>query len=151
MNEIELRQAVCTEAQRWLGTPYHHEAAVLGHGVDCGMLLVRVYNDVGVMAVPDPRPYAQDWNLHRSQEMYLGWVDMWCEPTQEPQPGDIVVWRFGRTFSHGGIYVGDGLVLHAWRNVGEVTLTEMLHPELKSRDHASYTLRKWQLVSQHGR
>ena len=39
------RAAVVAEARSWIGTPYHHAADVKGHGVDCAMLLIRVYCD----------------------------------------------------------------------------------------------------------
>jgi len=68
------RAAVVAEARRWIGTPYHHQADVLGAGVDCGMLLVRVYVDTGVVPPFDPRPYSVQWHLHREDERYLGFL-----------------------------------------------------------------------------
>ena len=66
------RAAVVAEARSWIGTPYHHAADVKGHGVDCALLLVRVYCDLGLVEPFDPRPYTRDWFLHRSEERYLG-------------------------------------------------------------------------------
>jgi cell wall-associated NlpC family hydrolase len=43
------RAAVVAEAKTWIGTPYHHAADVKGHGVDCAMLLVRIYGDLGLV------------------------------------------------------------------------------------------------------
>ena len=68
------RAAVVAEARSWIGTPYHHAADVKGHGVDCAMLLVRVYCDLGLIEPFDPRPYTRDWFLHRSEERYLGFL-----------------------------------------------------------------------------
>jgi cell wall-associated NlpC family hydrolase len=90
-------------AQAWLGTPYHHCGDVLGFGVDCGMLLVRVYCDLGLVPMLDPRPYAPDWHLHRSEERYLGWVEQYARKVDKPRPGDIPLFQFGRCISHGGI------------------------------------------------
>ena len=70
----EQRAAVVAEARSWIGTPYHHAADVKRHGVDCAMLLVRVYADVGLISKFDPRPYTRDWFLHRSEERYLGFL-----------------------------------------------------------------------------
>jgi len=103
MTETEQRAAVVAEARSWIGTPYHPSADVKGAGVDCGMLLVRVFVDAGLCAPFDPRPYPPDWHLHRSGERYLGFVfDRACE-VSAPQPGDVVTYRFGRCYSHGGI------------------------------------------------
>jgi len=71
---IEQRAAVVREARSWIGTPYHNCADVKGHGVDCGMLLVRVFCDLKLCPQFDPRPYPPDWHLHRSEERYLGFV-----------------------------------------------------------------------------
>lgn len=97
------RARVVAEARKWVGTPYHACADARGAGVDCGMLLVRVFVDAGLLAPFDPRPYPEDWHLHRSEERYLGFAVERFGEVPEPGPGDIVVFRYGRTFSHGAI------------------------------------------------
>lgn len=102
-SEAEQRAAIVAEARKWIRTPYHNCADVRGVGVDCGMLIVRVFVDTGLCAPFDPRPYPRDWHLHRGDERYLGFV---CDRTAEveaPQLGDVAVFRFGRCYSHGGI------------------------------------------------
>lgn len=103
MSETEERAAIVAEARRWIGTPYHNCADLRGVGVDCGMLIVRVFVDTGLCAPFDPRPYPPDWHLHRSDERYLGFVFDRCAEVEEPRPGDILVFRYGRCYSHGGI------------------------------------------------
>ncbi|MGH7053678.1 MAG: hypothetical protein ACREFA_07660, partial [Stellaceae bacterium] len=45
---IELQRGlVVAEAESWIGTPFHHEAAVRGAGVDCLNLLAEVYCAAG--------------------------------------------------------------------------------------------------------
>lgn len=97
------RAAIVAEARSWIGTPYHNHADIKGAGVDCGMLLVRVFVDTGLCAPFDPRPYPADWHLHRSEERYLGFVFDHCREVVEPGPGDVMVLRYGRCYSHGGI------------------------------------------------
>lgn len=104
-NEKEQRAAIVAAARSWIGTPYHNCADVQGAGVDCGMLLVRVFVDGGLCEPFDPRPYPPDWHLHRSEEKYLGFVFDRAHEVEHPQPGDVVVFRFGRCYSHGGIVV----------------------------------------------
>jgi NlpC/P60 family putative phage cell wall peptidase len=103
MSEDEERAAVVAEARRWIGTPYHHAADIRGAGVDCGMLIVRVFIDAGLCAPFDPRPYPPDWHLHRSEERYLGFVFDRCAEVAAAKPGDVIVFRYGRCYSHGGI------------------------------------------------
>lgn len=75
-DEAAQRAAIVREARSWIGTRYENCADVKGRngGVDCGMLLVRVFVDCGLCAPFDPRPYPPDWHLHRSEEKYLGFV-----------------------------------------------------------------------------
>jgi NlpC/P60 family putative phage cell wall peptidase len=136
-NENEQRAAIVAEAQSWLRTPYHHLADLKGVGVDCAMLLVRVYQAAGfVPADFDPRPYAPEWFLHRDEERYLAGMEKYSKRIDADlaKPGDILVYRFGRTASHGAIVVDDALVIHAYRTHGNVELHERsaLLPRLDS-------------------
>jgi cell wall-associated NlpC family hydrolase len=105
-------RAIVAAARGWIGTPYHQQGDVPGVGVDCGMILVRVFVDLGLVAPFDPRPYASDWMMHRDDERYVEIVRSIAaheyDPRQvQPPSGDVVVWRHGRTFSHGAIVTGD--------------------------------------------
>ena len=105
MSEQIERARVVAEARRWLGTPYHAAADVHGAGVDCGMLIVRVFVDSGLVGSFDPRPYPPDWHLHRADEKYLGFIFDHCREIdlRRVAPGDIVVFRYGRCHAHGAI------------------------------------------------
>lgn len=116
MTEDEQRALVIAEARKWISTPYRNMADIKGVGTDCGMLLVRVFVDTGLCAPFDPRPYPIDWHLHRSEERYLGFIFDRCAEVEKPGPGDVIVFKFGRTYSHGGIITcADPLTLiHAY-------------------------------------
>jgi cell wall-associated NlpC family hydrolase len=126
MTTDEARLAVEAEARTWLGTPYHHRAAVRGVGVDCARILIEVYSSVGLIEWYDPGRYTRDWYMHRSEEIYLAnlegrahlargdsILDEWIADGYKPLKGDIVVWRVGRTFSHGAIVTEWPYVIHA--------------------------------------
>lgn len=119
---------VVAEALSWLDTPYHHAADVKGVGVDCAMLLVRVFVDSGVLAPFDPRPYPHDWYLHHDRERFLGWIEQFATRLdwREPElPGDVRLYNFGRCVSHGAVVVSDGIMVHAWRPAGRVERCEV--------------------------
>lgn len=128
----EQRAAVVAEAMSWQCTPYHHMGDLKGIGVDCAMFLVRVYAGLGIVpAELDPRPYAAEWHLHHSEELYIDWLEQYGQLIGErdaeghvtgalPQPGDVSVYRFGRCFSHGVIHVGEDLVVHSYLRQGVV-------------------------------
>jgi NlpC/P60 family putative phage cell wall peptidase len=122
------QQLILTEARKWLGTPYHHAGDVLGVGVDCAMLLVRVFCDSGLVPCLDPRPYPPDWHLHRSEERFLSWVTDYADKVDSPQPGDVPLFRFGRALSHGGIIesvIEEPYMIHANMDVGCVERAEV--------------------------
>jgi cell wall-associated NlpC family hydrolase len=109
------RAAVLAEARSWIGTPYHHKGRVKGAGVDCATILLEVYARAGVIPEIDVGHYPMDWHMHRDEERYLNFVGRFAvEITHPPLPGDVVVWRFGRVFSHGAIVMAWPRVLHAY-------------------------------------
>jgi NlpC/P60 family putative phage cell wall peptidase len=114
--EAQQRAAIVAEALSWVGTPYHHHGKVKGVGVDCAQILVGVYCDTGIVPPVDPGHYARDWHLHQSEEQYLQWLTRGgAHQVSRGRPGDIAVFRFGRTFSHGAILVDDaGTMCHAY-------------------------------------
>jgi len=124
--EAELRQAVIAEALKWQGARYVALADAKYSAVDCAMLLVRCWVDVGIFQPFDPRPYPQNWHLHHSEERYLAWMRALAREVEQPRPGDVVIWRFGRCFSHGGIIVNARMhVMHALAEHGQCTLTDL--------------------------
>lgn len=118
-NELLQRCAVVAMAKTWLGTPYRSGGAVRGAngGVDCAMLPARVYEEAGVLPRMKVDFYPQDWHLHRSTERYLDQVMKFAHelpPGEDPKPGDFVLWKFGRCFSHGAIVVLWPRIIHAF-------------------------------------
>lgn len=116
----EQRAAVVAEAESWLKTPFVHEGDVKGSGVDCAMLLVRVYQAVGLLPPDfDPRPYPAQWFMHQGEERYLDIVRrLGGIEVAEPGPGDVVLYHFGRCYSHGGIVKEWPRIIHAWSRPG---------------------------------
>ena len=120
-------QKLIEEALSWLGTPYHQQAAVKGPkgGVDCAMFLVKVFVNSGILPSFDPRPYSNTFFLHRGEPLYLGWVEKYGKKVDEGIPGDVALFKIGRGIGHGGIYLGDDTIIHAWQQAGYVTKSEL--------------------------
>jgi cell wall-associated NlpC family hydrolase len=132
--EDQERAAVIAEARSWLGTPYHHMARVKKHGVDCAMLLAEVYERAGVIAHVEVETYSIQWHLHRSEEKLMQTVSQYGHEVEAGKAGDIVLFKFGRAFSHGGILVSDGIIVHAQLNVGTTLDDIKAHSDLVQRD-----------------
>lgn len=136
------RETVVREALTWIGTPYHHCADVKGHGVDCAMILARVYANAGLIPFIDPRPYPPDWHLHRGEERYLEAIVPYAvEIREEPQPGDFLLFRYGRTLSHSAIVIDYPRVIHAHAKERFVVWGDASLSPLKDRECHAYTLR----------
>ncbi len=153
MDEREARQAVVAAARSWLGTPYEHAACVKGHGVDCAFLVKAAFSEAGVIAPFDLDAYSAQWYLHHSDELYLAQVLDRAREIDEAsaQPGDVVLYQFGRCFSHGGIVVAPGwpAIIHAFKQASSVTLGEGDQGALgfvkggKPRPRRFFTCREW--------
>ena len=112
---MDARKRVVEEALTWLKTPYHSNAMVKGVGVDCATLLVGVYGAVGLLPEGfDPRPYPTQWHLHQNEERYMNIVLRFAHEVAEPSgPGDIVLFKTGRVYAHGGIILDWPNIIHA--------------------------------------
>ena len=117
MTEAEQRAMVVAEARTWLSTPYHHRGKLKGIGVDCAQLPLCVFAGVGLIEDFDTGAYPPDWHQHRAEERYAGIVLQLAREIQRDElgPGDIVLFKFGRAFSHGGIVIDWPQIIHAVR------------------------------------
>jgi hypothetical protein len=105
------------EAYTWLGTPHRNFAKIKGVGVDCGMLLIGVLEGAGKVKKDtiEIQPYSNEWHLHHSDEWFKGYVAKYCDEISpaDIQPGDFILYQFGRCCSHGAVYVGNNMIIHA--------------------------------------
>ncbi|MCQ6279179.1 C40 family peptidase [Bacillus sp. EB600] len=89
-------QAVISEAQKYIGTPYLWGGTTPA-GFDCSGFVNYVFNKVGVSL---PRTVASQWTA--------------TDPVSAPSPGDIVYFETYQTGpSHNGIYIGNNKFIHA--------------------------------------
>jgi cell wall-associated NlpC family hydrolase len=136
---MSLRDKILAEAYSFLNTPYHHQGRLKGVGIDCAMLLIEVYRNVGLIPNIDPRPYPRDWHLHRDEERYLGWVKQFGTEVNDPQQGDVALFKFGRCISHGAIVVNWPVVIHSYITDGCV-LCDATKGAMKGRIQSFYRI-----------
>lgn len=117
MITAEQGQEIVEAAKKWLGTPHINDARVRGVGVDCGMLLLGATEDAGLISRDsvEVAPYSNEWHLHHSEEWFLRYVQTYCTQVEatDMQPGDFLLYQYGRCISHAGIYMGNSTVCHA--------------------------------------
>lgn len=126
MDETAQRAAVVAAARSWLRTPFHHRARVKGAGADCGTLVAACFEEAGLVPRLELPDYSPQWHLNRHDEHYLALIRAHMgEIDDDPQPGDVALWRIGRTFSHAAIVVAWPVIIHALWNA-DVMLDDAL-------------------------
>lgn len=116
MIEAQVRSTIVNETKTWLDTPFHHRASIKGVGADCGAgLLYGVFvKETGLAKDVEIPEYSPQWWANTNEELLInailaaGFIEV-----QEHLPGDIVVSKVGRVFSHSGIVVEWPKVIHA--------------------------------------
>jgi cell wall-associated NlpC family hydrolase len=134
--ETAERRVVVAEAFSWLKTPYHHRGKIKGVGTDCAQLPLCVFANVGLIQDFDTGEYPGDWHLHREEERYMGIVERFAaEITEdEAQPADLILFKYGRAFSHGAIIInGCAMIIHAARHAGCVCLADLGESQFEGR------------------
>lgn len=161
MDEAQIkgeRESVVGSALGWLGTPYHHMGEVRGVGADCVTFLRCAFIDARIGLIPEPLAhYPQDWHLHRDAEKYMEGLTKYCTeqaPLSErpAEPADILLFQFGRVFSHGALVVSYPNLLHAKNREGVVRVDYSIDQHLRSigkdgtdndRPVKVFTLTRW--------
>lgn len=118
------RAMLLAEVRTWLGTPYHHAARMKGVGVDCINLIIGSFENTGLLAPVETPRYSPQWHLHRNVELLRDSVLRYSHAVDEAavQPGDVVLYHWGRVKAHAGIVVERGwpFIIHAYSRAGMV-------------------------------
>jgi NlpC/P60 family putative phage cell wall peptidase len=121
----EDRERLWAELESWLGTPFRHWCGVKGQGVDCIHFVVRVLEataGVGPLRIPE---YSRDWHRHQDASLLLDGIRRQlpaAEVCGDPEDGDVLLFKFGRTASHSSIFCG-GRLWHSVTGAGVVAVS----------------------------
>lgn len=156
MTEEQERAAVVREALSWVRTPFKWEASIKGVGVDCARIIAASFSNPGVASVDIaklPRVSPQ-WFMNCEKAVYIDGVKNMLNAVEYnmqdeiPQPGDVVLAKYGRDWAHGAIVVewpkvvaaapGRGVVI--WKNIYE-------SPHYMGRELKLFRLSHWHGVA----
>lgn len=123
-------EQIVEEARSWIGTPYHHQAAVKGVGCDCLGFVRGVYEALGYDKIEDIPPYSRSWGESDGQELMLEAARKYLIESMIDGywPGCVVVFRFRHytVAKHVAIISYNGRMIHAIEGspVSEVSLNK---------------------------
>ena len=116
--------SVIAAARRWLGTPYHDQASVIGVGCDCLGLARGVWREVaGPEPMPVP-PYSRDWGEAGPHEVLAEGARqamIEIEPAGAG-PGALLLFRMrpGAIAKHVGILMPESRFIHSYERLGVI-------------------------------
>lgn len=132
------RAAIVTEVRTWLGTPYHHQAALKGVGCDCIGLLRGVY-EAFVAPLKVEINYSPHWHFHRAEEVFYTHACQYAEeiPLESAGIGDVLLFGFATgPAAHAGIIATADTIIHAYAEIGKVAETRLSDKWLARRRFA---------------
>ena len=102
-----LSDKIVTEARRWIGTPYRHQAATRGAGTDCLGLIRGVWREIHGQEPELVPPYTDDWSEPQGDEILwrAAGRHLRAKPRDQAAPGDVLLFRMraGAVAKHLGI------------------------------------------------
>jgi NlpC/P60 family putative phage cell wall peptidase len=125
---------VVSEARRWIGTPYLHQATVCGAGTDCLGLIRGIWRAVIGQEPMTPPAYTMDWSEPSGEELLMLAADQCLlrkNDRSDLSTGNVVLFRMrdGSVAKHLGIISvlhPNAKFIHAYTGYGvvESTLSE---------------------------
>jgi NlpC/P60 family putative phage cell wall peptidase len=132
-----IRDTVVAEARAWIGTPYHHQAALKGVGCDCLGLVRGVWRAVYGADPEQPPAYTRDWaeTLRRETLAEAASRHMLAVPLDAIEPGDLLLFAISADApaKHCAILTSPGRMVHAIEShpVAEVSLVAWWRARLR--------------------
>ena len=126
---MTIRAAAVAEARRWTGTPYMHQASLLGAGCDCLGLIRGIWRALYGAEPEAPGAYSPDWAEASGEEQLIGAAERYLvrRALESALPGDVLLfrWRAGLPAKHAAVLSGAEMMIHAHdgASVCEVAVT----------------------------
>lgn len=138
----ELRTQLCKVAKEWLALKikYQHRG-LTRNGCDCTGLIIGVLRELGHMRKYVLRNYSPQWNLHAGADNYIiEEADKVADRVKTPEPGDLVLFYFGRCVAHAGIVIENDLFIHCYKKSKKCVVSKLWKSEWTKRIAFFYRL-----------
>ncbi len=118
MKREENAMLVVQSARKWLGTPYLHQASLIGVGCDCLGLIRGVWREVEGQEPESAPPYSSVWAEVGKNESLLnaGYNHFQNIERADLAPGDVLIFRLRASAlaKHAGILTRSDRFIHAY-------------------------------------
>lgn len=110
---------ILAEARTWVDTPWRHQAACKGAGVDCLHYIAAVALAFGSPEAKQfmKRPEWHNYGRHPDPAMLFGGFDALMDRVprvDDMRPADVLIFNCGKHPMHVGFLTECGTLLHAW-------------------------------------
>lgn len=126
----DLQIAIIAAARECIETPFRHQGRILGRALDCVGVACHVLARLQLPYLDQagyPRlPFRGQLEQAITGQPHLVEVD------GAPQPGDVLLMRFGREPQHIAILTDTGTIVHSWEQAGKCCEHD-LTPEWRRR------------------
>lgn len=106
----ERAQELVDAARAQLGTPWSHQGRIAGKNLDCVGLVLHAAKCAG--AIDADFDYTNYRRESDEDEMRM-WLDTFCYPVRELNPGDVLWLRVRNQPAHLAIYSGNDTIIHS--------------------------------------
>lgn len=129
-----MKEIILETARQWLETPYHHQGRVKGAGVDCIGLIIGICHELSLIDFD-----VTGYDRTPDSTMMMELLEKHCTRTDNPEPGDLLLFRIRKNPQHVGLMTDDGGIIHAYQSVGKV-VEHPLDPWWSSRIIGAFVL-----------
>lgn len=141
-----IRQEIIKEARSWVPTPYRHQFMNKGIGCSCGLFIIGVFSNLGMIPGGIPPHYNEDWAFHNPTQRMPDWYEDMLSTyfteieAKDLKEGDLILYNFGKSFtlSHISILVENNMIIHSEKPVG-VTLSNRQTKRWFKRERIYFT------------
>lgn len=116
-NRVHGGDEVVAAARRWIGTPYHHQASMIGVGADCLGLIRGVWREIYGEDAETPPGYSRDWGEASGHETLVEAALRHLVPRARGtfHIGDVLIFRMrpGAIAKHAAVLATPDTMIHA--------------------------------------
>lgn len=133
-------------ALSYVGCPHVNRGNLKGVGLDCCTIIAHIIKETRGKEIEINFNYSGDWFCKRNcEEILLPYLEKYFSRTDEPAPGDVISFRWGRAkYAHLAMVIDNQRVVHCSADSG-VEITRLNNPYFTDGQGRSRVTGYWRL------